>query len=109
MASVTLAVPTVGSVDNPTVTLVATPGAPLDASKPIEIHWCVTEGTIPAGYKGGRGPSTVVFAPGTFDPGTYNVKCFVVDPTDGSTAEANRTFTIVKKEPHLVPAPATLS
>lgn len=97
MASVSLAVPTVGSEDNPSVTLVATPGAPSDPNQPIQIHWCVTEGSIPAGFKGGRGPATVVFAPGTFDPGTYNVKCFVVDPADASTAEANRTFTITKQ------------
>lgn len=99
MASVSLAEPVVGSEDNRTVTLVATVGAPSNPSRPVEIHWCVTEATIPAEFKGGRGPATLVFAPGTFDPGTYNVKCFVVDPDDESTDEADETFTIPKQEP----------
>lgn len=98
MASVTLADPVVGDLDNQSVTLVATPGAPSDPAKPIEIHWAVTEGAIPNGYKGGRGPARVVFGPGSLDPGTYNVKCFVVDPGDNSTAEANETFVIVKSD-----------
>lgn len=105
MASVSLAVPVVGTDSNRIVTLVATPGAPLDPANPVQIHWCVTEGTIPGGFKGARGSATLIFSPGSLDPGTYNVKCFVVDPTDNSTAEANRTFTIPKLPAHLVPAP----
>lgn len=95
-ASVTLASPTVGNENNRTVTIQATVGAPADASKPVQIHWCVIKGTIPAGYVGGRGPATLVFAPGCLDPGDYNVKCVVIDPSDATTAEANKTFTIPK-------------
>jgi hypothetical protein len=105
MASVSLAVPTVGPADNRTVTIVATPGAPSVASKPVEIYWTVVQSTIPAGFRGGRGPATLVFAPGTFDPGTYNVRCLVYDPGNDTTAEASRTFNIPKADPHLMPLP----
>lgn len=103
MASVSLAVPTVGPAENRSVTLVATPGAPINASKPVEIYWTTIKGTIPSGYQGGRGVATVVFAAGTFDPGTYNVKVVVVDPSDGSTAQADRTF-VIPALPNAYPA-----
>ncbi|AEC53070.1 hypothetical protein SCRM01_124c [Synechococcus phage S-CRM01] len=106
-ASVSLAVPVVGSEDNRTVTLDATVGAPADPRRPVHIYWTVVTSTIPAGFRGGRGARTVVFAPGTFSPGTYNVKCVVYDPTDDTEAEANRTFVIPKLDANLVPAPPT--
>ena len=105
-ASVTLGTPTVGTEDNRTVTIVATPGAPAVASKPVEIYWTVVQSDIPDGFRGGRGPATLVFGAGTFDPGTYNVKCFVYDPGDDTSAEADDTFEIGKVEPHLLPEPA---
>jgi hypothetical protein len=99
-ASVSLAAPVVGSADNRSVTIVATP-TPANCL----IYWAVSKATLPAGHKGGLGPSTLVFAPGAFDPGTYNVACHVVNPTDGTTGNATSTFAIPALPKHLVPAP----
>lgn len=95
-ASVTLAAPVVGPAENRTVTITATVGAAADPTRPVHIHWTTIAAAIPAGYRGGRGASQLVFAPGTFDPGVYNVKCVVVDPSDGTSAEDDEAFTIPK-------------
>lgn len=105
MASVTLDSPVVGSASNRGVTIVANPGAPINPKKPVHLHWCIVQSTIPDGYKGGRGGTRIYLPPGSCDPGTYNVKCVAVDPSDGSTAQANATFVLPALPAHLIPAP----
>jgi hypothetical protein len=99
-ASVSLAGPIVGDENNRSVKIVATP-----SPENCLLYWTVIRGKIPAGHKGGLGPSTLIFSPGSLDPGTYNVACHAVNPEDNTTSDSTTTFTIPMQPVHLVPAP----